>query len=183
MNTQDIIEQTQCWINAVIIGLNFCPFAKREFVKQSINYQVSYETSLEENLNQLAAALAQLDSQPEIETTLLICADAFHSFDDFLQLIDYADQLIDELGYRSVYQIAHFHPDYCFQGEPENDPANYTNRSPYPTLHLLRESSLERAINNYPDTASIPENNITLARKLGSEHLKTLLEQCKSSHR
>lgn len=167
----------------MIIGLNFCPFAKREFVKQSINYQVSVDTSLQQNLNQLAAAFAQLDNQPEIETTLLIFAEAYDSFDDFLELIDYADQLIDEFGYRSVYQLAHFHPHYCFQDEPENDPANYTNRSPFPTLHLLRESSLERAIDNYPDTASIPENNMTLARKLGSEHLQTLLEHCKHSQK
>lgn len=178
MNTQIIIEQTKCWLSSVIIDLNFCPFAKREFVKESICYEVSTSSGLEANLHELARALEYLDDHAEIETTLLIFAETFSDFDDFLELIDYADQLVDELGYRSTYQLAHFHPDYCFADAEQDDAANYTNRAPFPTLHLLREDSLQKAIDKHPDTANIPDNNINLARKLGADKLQTRLTNC-----
>ena len=178
MDTQHLIEQTKCWLSTVVIGLNFCPFAKREFVKQSIRYQVSTEKGLEQNLHALAQELEYLDKNPQTETTLLIFSEAFNDFDDFVELIDYADQLIDELGYRSTYQLAHFHPDYCFEGEDQNDAANYTNRAPNPTLHLLREASLQSAIKSHPDTSSIPDNNIELARQNGSAKMQVLLNNC-----
>ena len=162
----------------MIIDLNFCPFAKREFIKESIHYDVTNDNGLEANLHELARALEHLDNHAEVETTLLIFAQAFSNFDDFVELIDYADQLIDELGYRSTYQLAHFHPDYCFEGADANDAANYTNRAPFPTLHLLREESLQKAIDKHPDTASIPDNNIKLARELGVTKMQALLSKC-----
>lgn len=181
MNTKDIIEQTKCWLSSIIIELNFCPFAKREFVKKSIRYEVSNASNLEESLHDLAKELEYLDKHAETETTLLIFADAFKKFDDFIELIDYADQLIDELGYTSIYQFAHFHPDYCFEDEDNDDAANYTNRAPLPTLHLLRESSLQRAIESHPDTSSIPDTNIKLARELGLSKMQALLSNCVNS--
>jgi len=180
LNTETIIEQTKCWLSSVIIELNFCPFAQREFVKESICYDVSMAHGLEANLHELARALVHLDEHAEIETTLLIFAEAFSEFNDFVEMIDYADQLIDELGYRSTYQLAHFHPDYCFEGEEADDAANYTNRAPFPTLHLLREDSLQKAINKHPDTANIPDNNIKLARELGLAKMQALLTNCLS---
>jgi len=183
LNTDQIIEQTKCWLSNTIIDLNFCPFAKREFVKETIRYQVSIKKDLEANLHVLARELEHLDNNPQVETTLLIFTEAFSHFDDFVELIDYADQLIDELGYRSIYQLAHFHPDYCFEGEDVNDAANYTNRSPYPTLHLLRETSLQSAIESYPDTATIPENNIKLAREYGPDKMQALLNNCLNKHK
>jgi len=178
LNTEQIVDQTKHWLSTVIIDLNFCPFAKREFVKETIRYQVSTKKDLEANLHVLAQELEHLDKHPQTETTLLIFAEAFKHFDDFIELIDYADQLIDELGYRSTYQLAHFHPDYCFEGEEQSDAANYTNRAPFPTLHLLREASLQSAIESYPDTTSIPERNIELAREYGSDKMQSLLDNC-----
>ncbi|MDX1315701.1 MAG: DUF1415 domain-containing protein, partial [Eudoraea sp.] len=119
-----------------------------------------------------------LTDDTNIETTLFILPQGFDDFENFLDLIDLTNQLIDELGYRSTYQVAHFHPDYCFEGEKENDPANFTNRAPYPTLHLLREASLQKAIESYPDTSAIPDNNIKLARKLGFDKMQALLNNC-----
>lgn len=178
MKTETIIEQTKCWLSSIIIELNFCPFAKREFIKESICYDVSTANGLEANLHALARALEHLDNHAEVETTLLIFAEAFANFNDFVEMIDYADQLIDELGYRSTYQLAHFHPDYCFEGAEPDDAANYTNRAPFPILHLLREDSLQNAIDKHPDTASIPDNNIKLARELGITKMQTLLSKC-----
>ena len=176
-----IIEETKCWLKTTIIGLNFCPFAKREASQNSIRYAVSSASDLESNLHKLAEEIQYLDNHVNTETSLIMFSDSVKTFDDFLELIDYANQLLDDLGYRAVYQLAHFHPDYCFDGVEADDASNYTNRSPYPTLHLLRELSMQRAIENHPDTAQIPESNIKLARELGAEHLQSLLDTCKDT--
>ena len=181
MQTDPYIKQTQCWLENTVIGLNFCPFASREFKQKTIHYAVSETVKLEDSLTQLAIELQRLDQDPGIETTLLIFSDGYSAFDDFLELIDYADALVDQLQYRSVYQLAHFHPDYCFADAAADDPSNFTNRSPWPTLHLLRESSLQRAIEHHPDTEQIPETNIKLARKLGFAKMRSLLDRCKQS--
>lgn len=179
MNSQEqIIQQTQCWLKSTIIGLNFCPFANQEFKKNTIHYAVIEGTKLESNLQALAEEFQYLDNHDDTETSLLIFSHSVKSFDDFLELIDYANQLLDDLGYRSTYQLAHFHPQYCFDGVEADDASNYTNRSPYPTLHLIREDSLQRAIENYPDTTEIPDTNIKLARELGARHLQSRLEEC-----
>lgn len=182
MNSQEqIIQQTQCWLKSTIIGLNFCPFANQEFKKKTIRYTVSEDADLESSLHALAEEFRHLDNHADTETCLLIFNHFAESFDDFLELIDYANQLLDDLGYRSIYQLAHFHPQYCFDGEETKDAANYTNRSPYPTLHIIREESLQKAIENHPDPTEIPNTNIKLARKLGAEKLQSLLDECKNN--
>ncbi len=180
-NSQEhIIQQIQCWLKTTIIDLNFCPFANHEFVQNTIRYSISDGDNLESNLHALAEEFLFLDENTDTETSLLIFNNSVDDFDDFLELIDYANQLIDDLGYRSRYQVAHFHPDYCFDGVEPSDASNYTNRSPCPILHIIREDSLQQAIENYPDTTTIPENNIKLTRKLGSKKLQSLLDSCKS---
>lgn len=180
MNNQaEITQHTKNWLKDIIIKLNFCPFANREFIKNSIRYSVSQSADLESGLYALATELNHLDQHPETETTLLIFPDCFTVFDDFLELIDYANQLLRELGYVSIYQLAHFHPDYCFEGVQASDASNYTNRSPYPVLHIIREESLQKAIESHPDAGSIPDINIILARKMGSAKMQLLLDQCK----
>jgi len=179
MNSKNtIIKHTQCWLKSIIIDLNFCPFANKEFKKDSIRYVVSDATDLESNLHSLAEEFNYLDNHTSTETTLLVFSHAVKSFDDFLELIDYANQLLDELGYRAIYQLAHFHPQYAFDGVPLDDASNYTNRAPYPTLHLLREKSLQAAIENHPNTAEIPNTNIKLARKLGADKIQSILNNC-----
>lgn len=182
MKQADIIQQTRCWLDSVIIALNFCPFARREFINQRIRYCVSESAELSGVLQQFTDEIIYLDNHSEIETSLFILPDGFNQFDDFLDLIDVSNQLIDELGYRSVYQIAHFHPDYCFEGVSTDDASNFTNRSPWPTLHLLRESSLQQAIESHADTSAIPENNIRLARELGFAKMQALLDHCRDTH-
>ncbi|RDH80746.1 MAG: DUF1415 domain-containing protein [endosymbiont of Galathealinum brachiosum] len=175
---EKIIQQTQCWLKTTIIGLNFCPFANKEFKQNSIRYSVFDGLDLESNLHALADEFQHLDNNNDTETSLLMFTNSVDEFEDFLELIEYSNELLDDLGYCSTYQIAHFHPQYCFDGVEADDASNYTNRSPYPTLHLIREASLQLAIENYPDTSEIPENNIKLARELGSEKLDSLLKSC-----
>lgn len=178
MKQTDIIQQTRCWLEKVIIGLNFCPFAQREFINERIHYAVSEAVNMEEALESLASELLSLDQEPAIETTLLMFAASFSHFEDFLDLIEFSNDLIDTLGYRGTYQLAHFHPDYCFDGVESDDASNFTNRSPWPTLHLIREASLQAAIEAHGHTEAIPEANIRLARKLGFDKMRQLLKQC-----
>ena len=121
----------------------------------------------------------RLDQDLNIETTLIIFPIYFKQFDDYLDFLGIAESLLIEQGYEGIYQLASFHPDYCFSGEAHEDPANYTNRSPYPMLHLIREESLERALKSHPNPEKIPERNITLTRKLGLEKLQAILTSAK----
>lgn len=177
-NDDVITTQTQSWIETVIIGLNFCPFAKREYDRGNIRYSICHDIQIEHCLHKLIDECIELDSKPEIETTLLIFPDSFIDFDDYLDFVDLARSLLDDQGYTGTYQIATFHPDYCFDDSTDTDPANYTNRSPYPMLHIIREASLERALQNYPKPEEIPTRNIELARSQGQAKMQALLDAC-----
>lgn len=179
MQNTSIIEKTQQWIEAVVVGLNFCPFAKRELRKNAVRFILSESTDMQETLQQFIAECQFLDENPDTETTLLILPNGFEDFLYYLELTELAEDLLADQGYEGVYQVASFHPDYCFADVDSEDAANYTNRSPYPMLHLLRESSLDIAIDNYPDIDSIPENNMQKARSLGAEFFQTLLASTK----
>lgn len=172
----EVITSVKSWIDNVIVGLNFCPFAKKEMQRNTVRYAISTFTQVSNALNQLLEELALLDQQPEIQTTLLIFPLGFEDFESYLDLLEMANSLIDQGGYNGIYQLASFHPNYCFEGEDKNDPANYTNRSPYPILHILRESSVEAVLKRYPNPQSIPENNIAKARELGSSFLQALIK-------
>ncbi len=173
-----IISQTQSWIETVIIGLNFCPFAKREYDHDNIRYSICHDIQIEDCLHKLIDECLELDRKSEIETTLLIFPDSFIDFDDYLDFVDLVHALLDDQGYTGIYQIATFHPDYCFEDSADTDPANYTNRSPYPMLHIIREASLERALQNYPQPENIPKRNIELARSQGQAKMQALLDAC-----
>ncbi len=172
------IARTRAWIDSVIVALNFCPFARRELERDSVRFQVLREDSLEHYLLALNDECLLLDREPEIETSLLILPQDFAVFETFLDLLEMANALLVEQGYRGIYQLASFHPDYCFADAPANDPANYTNRSPFPLLHLIRESSIERAVANYPQPEQIPARNMALAREKGSLEMQALLATC-----
>lgn len=173
-----IVNQTRCWLKSVIIGLNFCPFAGREFENNSIHYQVSHAADAELALYHVMDECERLDDNPAIETTLLIFARAFQDFADYLDFLEMANSLLVEQGYEGVYQLASFHPGYCFEGETPDDAANYTNRSPYPMLHFIREASLEKVLLRYPEPELIPQRNIKLARSKGQVAMQTMLEHC-----
>ncbi len=179
MNAKDIVvAQTRKWIIDVVVGLNFCPFAAREVKKESIYYEVIESGTLKKGLEALAHSVLKMDSDTAIETLLIIFPDAFVFFDDYLNLVDVAEKFLKREKYEGVYQIASFHPEYLFAGAAKNDPANYTNRSPYPMLQLLRETSLTKAIDRYPDTLKIPEHNIALAQQKGLKYMQVLREAC-----
>ena len=173
-----IIAQTKKWINSVIIAHNYCPFAKREVDKGSVRYHIIYETDFNHLLKAVIQECVWLDQNPDTETTLVIFPAGLSDFNLFLDCLVLTEDLLIAQGYEGIYQIASFHPDYCFQGAEENDPANYTNRSPYPMFHLIRESSIQIALENHPDPESIPERNIEFARKQGLDKMKSLLKQC-----
>jgi len=175
--SEKIIAQTKYWLEHVVIGLNFCPFARPVFEQGKIHYQVTDAQSLECCLEDLIAEAERLDRQSEIETTLLIFEHSLLDFDDFLDVVEIANDLMFEQGYEGVYQLASFHPDYCFADSDENDPANYTNRSPYPILHLIREQSIEYALMHYKNPEDIPETNVQLAREMGLKKMQGLLEE------
>lgn len=175
---QQQIEQTENWVRQVIVKYNLCPFARREVERGSIRYVVADTHKPAAVLETLIAECRLLDQHPEIETTLFIIPRGFEGFYPYLDLVDAAEEALVEQGYEGQYQLASFHPDYCFDGEPQDDAANYTNRSPYPTLHILREASLEQALANYDDPESIPERNIAFTRRKGGDFFAQLLARC-----
>jgi uncharacterized protein len=180
MQESNAIEQTQQWLEEVVIGLNFCPFAKRELRKNAVRFILNKSGDIQETLEQMITECEFLDANPETETTLLILPNGFEDFLYYLDLTELAEDLLAEQGYEGVYQVASFHPDYCFADSEADDAANYTNRSPYPMLHLLREASLDMAIDNYPDIDSIPKTNMQKARTLGAEFFQSILVNAKS---
>jgi hypothetical protein len=172
------IESTRCWIEKVVIGENFCPFARRVMEQDAIRFTVCHEADPVEALQTLIAEIRQLDARPELETGLLILPQGFADFDAYLDLVALAEQLLVEQGYEGVYQLASFHPEYRFADSEAVDAADYTNRSPWPMLHLLREASLERALADYPDPEGIPQRNIQHARARGVAVLRALRDDC-----
>lgn len=178
VDPNDIISACQKWLDTIIIAHNFCPFAKRERDRDSIRYALAASPKLEQCLQMVADELIYLDDNPRTETSLLIFASGFENFDNYLELLELGNEVLASLNYEGRYQLASFHPDYCFEGCNEDDVENYTNRSPYPLLHLLREESLTVAIDNHPAPESIPQRNIDLTVENGLDQHKTLLADC-----
>lgn len=166
------------WIENAVIGLNLCPFAKREWVANKVRIKVSESSCSSELIEDLINEMSVLDENEAIETTLLVHPNVLDDFLDYNDFLGVADQIITELGYSSVYQLASFHPNYQFAGTSSVDVENYTNRAPYPILHLLREESLEKAIQSHPNTHRIPDDNIRRMNELGLEHMIQLLKEC-----
>lgn len=178
MNEEYIIESVQNWVEAFIVDLNLCPFAKREVAKNRIRYVATKATTEEQLLSALAVELELLSKSTSIETTLLVHADVLGDFHDYNQFLDIADGLLQEMNFNGVFQIASFHPQYQFAGTQASDVENYTNRSPFPILHILREDSLEHAIAEHADVDQIPIRNIALMNDIGEENLNALLGHC-----
>lgn len=175
---EQIITQTKKWITDVVVGLNFCPFAAREMKQNTVRYVIETSEDEEEVLETFLQECKRLDEDKSIETTLLIFPESFAAFPDYLDLVSLAEDLIVGEGYEGIYQVASFHPDYCFADSEENDAANYTNRSPYPMLHLLREESIEKALLRYENPELIPERNIQFAHEKGVTYMKMLRDAC-----
>ncbi|MBB5468316.1 hypothetical protein HDG32_004441 [Paraburkholderia sp. CI2] len=164
-----VITATRHWLTEAVIGLNLCPFAKAVHVKGQIRYAVSEADTLEAVLTDLEAELQTLVAADPaaIDTTLLILPRAFEDFPGFNDCLFFADRLVQQLRLEGVIQIASFHPHYQFEGSEPDDIENYTNRAPYPILHLLREDSIERAVQAFPDAEEIYERNQETLRRIG----------------
>lgn len=164
-----VIDTTQAWLVRAVIGLNLCPFAKAVHVKRQIRYSVSAARQPDQLLQDLASELqllAAADPQ-QIDTTLLIHPFVLHDFYDYNDFLGRADAAVEQAGFTGILQIASFHPHYQFADSQPDAIDNYTNRSPYPILHLLREQGVERAVTAFPLAADIYENNIATLKKLG----------------
>lgn len=173
-----VILAVRKWVETFVVGMNLCPFAKRELVKNRVRFVTTPARTQEELLTVLQAELEVLNADPTVETTLLIHPDVLQDFYDYNDFLSIADALLVDMELEGIYQVASFHPDYQFGGTHPEDAENYTNRAPYPVLHLLREESLERVIADYPDVDEIPERNIELMNKLGPDKLQALLKSC-----
>ncbi len=178
MDHEHYIAPVRRWLETLVIGLNLCPFAKRELVKNRVRFFVSEATTVEQLQMDLEAELALMAEDASIETTLLIHPAVLQDFFEYNQFISHTNRILKQLGYRGTFQIASFHPDYQFGGTEPDDVENTTNRSPYPLLHLIREESLARAVENYPDPDQIPERNIALVEELGADKMQALLKAC-----
>ncbi|HEV7817208.1 MAG TPA: DUF1415 domain-containing protein [Janthinobacterium sp.] len=166
-----IIALTEAWLEKAVIGLNLCPFAKAVHVKKQIRYVVCGAATPEALLGVLMDELQTLSDLPpeEVDTTLLIHPYVLNDFLDYNEFLDVADTALEDMDLVGELQVASFHPQYQFADSGPDDIDNYTNRSPYPTLHLLREDSITRAVEAFPDAAEIFEKNIDTVRKLGLE--------------
>lgn len=179
--TQDMLEiegVVRRWVDSLVVGLNLCPFAKKELLANRVRFNVTDSSNEEKLLAELNHELSILQSDSSIETTLLIHPYCLDEFDQFNRFLDHVDALLTYLNLNGVFQVASFHPHYRFAETGEDDLENFTNRCPYPVLHLLREESLERAIEGHPDPENIPYRNIARLNQLGYEKVQQLLSAC-----
>ena len=175
------LAETRAWVDRAVIGLNLCPFAKAPQAKGLVRYVVSEASDAEALLAALVEELNRLVESPadSVETTLLIHPQALTDFDDYNDFIAVAESVVAGLGLEGVLQVASFHPRYRFAGTAPDNVSNATNRSPYPTLHLLREASIDRAVVAFPQADAIYEVNIATLRRLGVEGWNALQRQCR----
>ncbi len=178
MNHKLIVSITRAWVNSVVVGLNLCPFAKRELVNDRVRFAVTTADSEESLLAELDAELDLLDKDDSVETTLLIHPNVLQDFADYNQFLQLAEDLLRLKGFEGLYQVASFHPAYQFGQTAVDDAENYPNRSPFPMLHIIDEQSLEAAVDSCPDAEQIPQRNIRLLQSLGQARMEAMLQSC-----
>lgn len=178
MEKQPIIEKSKAWVEKFVIGLQLCPFAKRPFEKGQVRFQVCFEKNTEAQLVAFWKEMELLSATPKeaVSNTILIIPHGLDDFEKYLDLYDLAEQLLFDQNKDGEFQLASFHPDYQFEGTEKDDVSNYTNRSPYPFIHILRIEEVEVAIANYPKIEDIPERNIRLLKEIGIEQIKSLIK-------
>ncbi len=173
-NDQQVVSDVKSWFIKAVLGLNLCPFAHKPYQQGSIRFELTNANNEEACLQDIYLNFQQLESQSEIETTVLICPNIFSSFEDYNQFLDVLDTLIENEGWQGIFQIASFHPDYVFADTDHKDRANWTNRSPYPLFHLIREQSITAANQSSVDVGKVPENNILKLRSLTTQQIEEI---------
>ena len=176
MTDEHVLAATRLWLEKAVIGLNLCPFAKAVYVKNQVRLVVSHARHADDLLEDLDRELDLLvaTSAETIDTTLLIHPTLFGEFLDFNDFLEVAEDVVIEHGLEGVVQLASFHPRFQFDGTEPDDISNYTNRAPFAILHLLREDSVERAVQAFPDAEAIFQTNITTLEKLGHQGWQSL---------
>ncbi len=178
---QQALEETRCWVERVVVGLNLCPFAASPMKGGRIRYVHCAQTQAEGIYRELLGEMETLIgiAESEAETCLFVVPRGLEDFAAYLDLFAIAEEAVAEAGLEGILQLASFHPDYCFEGAGVEDPANYTNRSPHPMFHLIREAPLARALECYPDPEQIPQRNVALLRELGLAQMRERLAACR----
>ena len=173
--------ETLAWVDRAVIGLNLCPFARAVRAKSQLRCVVSHATDPEALLHALCDEVLRLlaADAAQCETTLLVHPEVLHDFAEYNDFLDVAEAALESLGCEGVLQLASFHPDYQFAGTEPDDVTNATNRSPYPTLHLIREDSIDRAVAAFPEAETIYQTNIETLNRLGAEAWRALQQQCR----
>ncbi len=179
ITAEQVVAETKKWITQVVIGCNFCPFAAAALKLDQVYYRVEQSNKAAVCLQVFLEETVRLDTNESIETSFVIFPNVAQSFLEYLSVVNVAEKLLKQNGYEGVYQVASFHPLYCFEGSIEIDAANYTNRSIYPMLHLLREASIDKVLKHYKNPENIPETNINFARKKGLAYMELLKNSCK----
>ena len=179
-DAKSVIGRFRCWIERVVIELNLCPFARKPYESDRVRFIVSDASEPGQLLADLERELDLLHEAGvgNTETTLLIHPYVLLDFLDYNDFFNIVEELLEQGGYTGEFQVASFHPDYCFAGTEADDAENYTNRSPYPALHILREASIEQALAGFAAPDLIPEQNIRTMEKLGAERMRAILASC-----
>ncbi|MFT7651814.1 MAG: hypothetical protein ACI9ON_002321 [Limisphaerales bacterium] len=174
MNSQAVSEIVSSWLDTFVVGMNLCPFAGKEITQGRVRLAVTDANDEDALLAALQDEILALAQDPATETTLLIHPLVLNDFLDYNDFLSVSDSLLQDMNAEGEFQIASFHPHYQFAETEFDDAENYTNRSPFPLLHILRERSVSHAVETHPNVNEIPANNIAQLNKLGTEHLKTL---------
>ena len=175
-NTELIMREVGDWLNDVVIGLNLCPFAAKPMRNLQIKTFVSHAETEETLLQDILEQLLELEttSSEKIDTTLVVVPNMLSDFYDYNLFIDWIEALLRQQNWQGIFQLATFHPNYCFGGTEPEDAENLTNRSPYPIFHLLREDSMEKVLKHYPNPESIPDKNIERVESLSEKEKQQL---------
>lgn len=171
------IEATKHWLDEVVIGLNFCPFAKKPFINDVIDYHVTESTTISSVCQAVIERILYLQANESVETCLVIIPSGFDNFEHYLDLVDEANYLLEQSGFEDEFQLASFHPQYCFAGSDPDEAANYTNRSPWPIVHIIREVSIDNAFKTYKQPEQIPERNVEVAEQKGATYFIEILKR------
>lgn len=176
---EELLNSTKRWLQEVVVAMNFCPFAARPLLEEKIKFVCLLQEEAEQIIPTLEKECLELQESAHFETTLLITAGP-GSFLEYLEIHQSAVEQLNNAGYQGIFQLASFHPEYQFADSGPDDPANYTNRSPFPIFHILREESVSKAVDSHPDVDGIPLRNMAWAREKGLEWMQTLLKNVSS---
>ena len=178
LSEENVINSARAWVDQVVVGLQLCPFAKTELDRNRVHFLYTAAESESELLEALAIEVNRMNTECPEDTSLLIHPEVCQDFSDYNQFLSSAEMMLGDMGMEGVYQIASFHPQYQFAGTQPEDAENYTNRSPYPMMHIIREEVLEIALKSLENPEEVPARNIELLKSLGTEKMKQMLNAC-----